>query len=176
MDKILFYAANTVGIVAVVIFLLSYQQKTRKGIVTCNIISRVLYIVQYILLFAFEGAVLDVAGTVASFLAQKRDTPFIKKHLKAVITATNIGIIVCGLLLYKNVFSLLPIIGVLLHTGAFWLTNEKHIRIVSLIGSPFWFVYNFASGAYGSSIGDALSMVSIIIAIVRYDILKQKSK
>ena len=76
------YAANAVGVLAVVIFVLSYQQKTRRGIVVCNVISRALYVLQYILLFAFEGAVLDIIGIIASVLAQNKDKPFIKKHLK----------------------------------------------------------------------------------------------
>jgi len=35
-------------------------------------------------------------------------------------------------------------------------------------------VYNLASYAYGSAIGDALTMVSIGIAIYRYDVKRQK--
>jgi hypothetical protein len=56
----------------------------------------------------------------------------------------------------------------LLHTGAFWLTDERIIRRVSLLGSPFWFVYNFYSRAYGSALGDVLTMVSIIIAMIKF--------
>lgn len=169
------YIANAVGVLAVILFVLSYQQKTRKGIVLCNVISRALYVAQYILLFAFEGAMLDVIGIAASILAQKKDTSFIKKNLKIIVVCVNLAIVVAGLLLYKNAFSLLPMFGVLLHTGAFWLTNEKYIRIVSFFGSPFWLVYNVYSMAYGSAAGDIMTMVSIGIAIFRYDILKKSS-
>ena len=37
--------ANIVGIAAVAVFVLSYQQKTRNGIVICNVVSRGLYVV-----------------------------------------------------------------------------------------------------------------------------------
>lgn len=83
-------------------------------------------------------------------------------------------IIAAGLPLYKNIFSLFPIIGVLLHTGAFWMDDEKKIRQVSLLGSPFWLIYNFISGAYGSCIGDILSIISILVAMCRYDFKKKK--
>ncbi len=170
------YIANIVGILAVAVFVLSYQQKTRRGIVACNVVSRGLYVAQYLLLGAFEGAVLDILGMLASILAQRKDKPFIKKHLKLVIIGVNLSIVVAGILLYENIFSLLPMFGVLLHTGAFWLTKEKNIRAVSFLGSPFWFVYNLVSRAYGSAIGDVLTMVSIGVAIVRYDILKREKK
>jgi len=166
--------ANVIGVAAVATFVLSYQMKTRKGIVICNAISRALYVVQYLLLFAFEGAVLDVLGIVASVLAQKKDSPFIKKHLKIVVISVDLVIVAAGILLYKNVFSLLPMLGVLLHTGAFWLTKEKDIRIVSFLGSPFWLVYNLYSHAYGSAVGDVMTMVSIATAMIRYKDWKKK--
>ena len=173
MEQIAFKIASVVGIVAVCFYLLGYLQKKRSNIILFNVTSRILYIVQYILLGAFEGAVLDVAGTVSSLLAQKKNVPFVAKHLKWFILFVNLCIIGSGLLVYENVYSLLPIAGVLLHTGAFWLSNEKIIRIVSLIGSPFWLVYNFINKAYGSCVGDVLSMVSLGISMIRYDIIRK---
>ena len=166
-------AAFIIGLLAVACFLLSYQMKRRKGIILINATSRALYILQYILLGAFDGAALDVSGIVASILAGKKDAPLIKKHLKLFVVGIDLIIIASGLIFYRNIFSLFPIVGVLLHTSAFWLEREKHIRLVSLLGSPFWLVFNITSGAYGSAIGDTLSIVSILIAIFRYDILNK---
>ena len=169
-------AAFVVGLLAVALFLLSYQQKKRRNIILFNATSRALYVLQYILLGAFEGAALDVAGMLASFLAGKKDSKTVKKYLWLFIIGVDALIVASGLIFYRNIFSLFPIVGVLLHTSAFWLDNEKHIRLVSLIGSPFWLVFNITSGAYGSAIGDTLSIVSILVAIFRYDILKQTKK
>ena len=74
--------ALIVGLVAVSFFLLSYLQKKRANIVVFNLTSRVLYVVQYLLLGAFEGAVLDVIGAISAFLAQQNENAFIKKHKK----------------------------------------------------------------------------------------------
>ena len=166
-------AAFIVGLAAVVCFLLSYQQKKRNGIILLNATSRALYVLQYIMLGAFDGAALDISGMIASILAQKKDTKIIKKHLKLFIVVIDLAIIASGLLFYRNIFSLFSIVGVLFHTSAFWLEKEKHIRLVSLLGSPFWLVFNLTSGAYGSAIGDTLSIVSILVAIFRYDILNK---
>lgn len=157
-----------VGLLAVVTFLLSYQQKKRRGIIIFNTVSRALYILQYILLGAYSGALLDVLGALSSIVATKKETPFIKKHFKAVLIGINAVIVVAGLLIYKTPLDLLPILGVVLHTGAFWIDDEKIIRRVSLAGSPFWFIYNLLSRAYFSALGDILTMVSIIIAMIRY--------
>ena len=169
-------AAQVVGIIAVVVFLLSYQQKTRKGMIIVNATSRILYIVQYIMLGAFAGAVLDVLGTLSSVLAQNKDKGFIGKHKKLFFIGVNVLMIAAGLATYKNFFTLFSIAGVMLHTIAFWINDEKTIRRVSLAGSPFWLVYNLSSMAYGSAMGDILSMVSILVAMYRYDFRKQIKK
>ncbi len=178
MNRYLPYIANAVGVLAVLLFVGSYQLKTRRHIILCNVLSRGLYVVQYLLLGAFSGAVLDVLGMGISLLAQKKDATFLRKRvpggLATVIVLVDLTVIGMGLFLYENIYSLLPILGVLLHTGAFWLTKEKAIRRISFLGSPFWLVYNLASRAYGSAVGDVITMVSIALAILRYDVLGRK--
>ncbi|MBO5294791.1 MAG: YgjV family protein [Clostridia bacterium] len=168
--------SQVIGFLAVASFLLSYQLKKRKNIILCNVLSRCLYILQYVLLGAFEGAVLDVLGAISSVIAAKKHLPFIKKHTKIFVVCMDLIIVAAGLLLYVNPFSLLPIAGVLLHTTAFWINDEKIIRRVSLLGSPFWMIYNFSCRAYGSAVGDFLTMVSIVIAMVKYRNQKNNSE
>ena len=163
--------AQIVGFSAVATFLWSYQQKKRQNIILLNTVSRGLYILQYLLLGAFAGAILDVLGAISSAIAGKKDNPFIKKHTKAVFIGINLCVVLAGVIIAainQNWLDLLPIAGVLLHTSAFWLNDEKVIRRVSLLGSPFWFVYNFLSRAYGSAIGDVLTICSILVAMVRH--------
>lgn len=160
-----------IGLLAVATFLLSYQQKKRTNIILFNVVSRCLYILQYLLLGAFAGAVLDILGAIASVVAGKKHTPFIQKHLTLVIFSINGLIVLAGLsiaFINQSWLDLFSLAGVLLHTGAFWLSSEKIIRRISLAGSPFWFIYNFMSHAYGSALGDLLTMGSILLAMYRH--------
>jgi hypothetical protein len=127
-----------------------------------------------VLLFAFEGAVQEIAGIIAAFLAQRKDTPVIKKRVKLFFAGSCVLVIAMGLLTYKNFISLFPIMGVLLQTGALWLSDEKWIRRISLLGVPFWFVYNVSSGSFGGCAGDVMSVVSIVAAMIKYDTKKNK--
>ena len=43
-----------------------------------------------------------------------------------------------------------------------------------LLGAPFWLVYNMLSAAYGSALGNVITLVSITVAIIRYDVLKKE--
>ena len=164
MKNFIFILSQILGLLAVATFLLSYQQKKRRNIILLNVISRLMYIVQYCLLGAFSGAVLDILGAASSVIAARQ----FSRCKWLVLLAVDAVIVAAGLLLYENVYSLCAILGVLLQTGAFWLQDERKIRWVSLVGAPFWLVYNFASQAYGSALGDALTIGSIAIAMLRY--------
>lgn len=170
-------AALLTGLAAVFFYLLSYQFPKRRAIIACNVFSRVLYILQYLLLFAIEGAAMDLSAIPSSVLAARKHTPFVEKYRIAVIAGVNTVIIAIGMLVWQNWLSLVPIAGVLLETNALWLTREKHIRFFSLTSLPFWLYYNLRCGAYGSALGNILAMISIALAMLRYDLpLKDKAK
>ena len=168
--------ANILGIAAVVFFVLSYQFKKNSNIILCNALSRVLYVSQYFLLGAYEGAWLDITAFLISVFCYLQSRKNARKNLVVLIVLSNLMIVAVGLISYRNIFSILPILGVVFETQALYLKSVNKILLMSLFGAPFWLIYNFASEAYGSCIGDVLSMVSIGIAMIRYDVLPKFKK
>ena len=168
-------AALIIGLAAVFFFLLSYQFPKRKAIIACNVVSRVLYILQYLLLFAFEGAAMDISAIPSSMLAARKHTPFVEAHKRGILIGVNAFVIGIGFLVWQDWLSWVPVVGVLLETNALWLSREKYIRLFSLAALPFWLFYNLRCGAYGAALGNVLVIISIISAMLRYDI-PQKNK
>ena len=162
-----------VGLAAVFFFLLSYQFPRRRAIIACNVVSRVLYILQYLLLLAFEGAAMDISAIPSSFLAARKHTPFVQKHKVAIIGGVNAFVIGIGLLVWQDWLSWVPVVGVLFETNALWMTRERDIRWLSLAAAPFWLFYNLRCGAYGAALGNVLVMGSIVMAMMRYDRKKE---
>ena len=175
-DNSMTLLATILGFGAVAMFVLSYQLKSRRGIIFFNAGSRILYVLQYILLGAFEGALLDIVAFFVSLLCSKSNSGFIKRHFTLTVILANVAIVGFGLLVYEDIYSLLPILGVIFETLALWLKKERHIRIASLFGAPFWLAYNLISLAYASAVGNVFTLVSITLAIIRYDILKREPK
>ena len=159
------------GLCATVFNFTSCLMKKRSNIILFNAISRVLAIIQYILLGAFSGAAIAVTAIMSTFIAQKKHTPFVSKNLVAIVLITSAMHIAVGLACCESLFGILPIIGVLFHSGGFFIDKEKYIRMFLLIGQPFFFAYNFISSAYASCFADILAFSSVIIAIFSYDIL-----
>ncbi len=166
--------AHVLGVLAVVTFLLSFQFNTRRNILAVNLVSRLLYILQYIFLGAFEGAVLDFMGFLLSFFARYKEKEFVLRYHKSIMLLVALLLLAVGFALYEDVYSLFAILGIILEILALWLTKEKNIRILSLIAAPFWLVYNLANAAYGSVAGNVFVMISIGIAMVRLDFNKNK--
>lgn len=161
--------ALIVGLGAVFFFLLSFQFPKRNAIIACNVVSRVLYILQYLLLFAFEGAAMDISAIPSSMLAARKHTPFVEKYRLPILIFVNAVVIGIGLLVWRNWLSLVPVVGVLFETNALWMTRERLIRRYSLAALPFWLFYNLSCGAYGAALGNVLAAASIITAMIRYD-------
>ena len=160
-----------VGILAVIAFMLSYIQKNRIAIIIVNATASALYVLQYILLGAFAGAVHDMFGGIIAVVAGKKHTAFVKKHFKLFFFLLNGAVVSLGItiaVLNRSLLDLLPIFGVVFQNDAFFLTKENNIRIVSLIGGPFWLIYNLASHAYGAAVGSILSMCFIIAGLIKY--------
>ena len=163
--------SQIIGLAAVGLYLLSYQLKKRRHIVWVTCISNALYVLQYVLLGAFSGAVMDFMSTVSSFLAAKKNEPSFKKYARWLAVSNMIIITVVGLIsayLQKEWIELLPIAGALFQTGGLWFDNEQTIRKFGLCSAPFWLIYNYISQAYGAALGSVIAIVSIITAMIRY--------
>ena len=164
-------ASQIVGFAAVALYLLSYQLKKRRQIVWATCISNALYVLQYLMLGAFSGAVMDITSTVSSFLAAKKKDPPFKKYERPMTVINLLVIAAVGLVsagLQRDRVELIPLAGALFQTGGLWCDDEQTIRKLGLCGAPFWLVYNYISQAYGAALGSAISIVSIIVAMQRY--------
>ena len=161
-----------IGYLGVLCFIISYLNKSRKGIILFTFIARIMFVTHYILLGAFSGAMQNLVGGVASVISGKRgQKPFDSKFMPYLIVILTLGV---GILTYdkeKGLICLFPVAAMIVQNIALWLKNSTLIRILTLAGIPLWFVYNFASGSAPAMISDTLSATSLVISIVRYDIV-----
>ncbi len=149
---------------------LSFQQKTRKNIITVQICAAITFIIHYILLGAYTGAALNGISLFRSIVFVNNDKKWAKNPMWLIFfVVLNI---VSSILTWSDWSSILPAIAMSLTTVSYWLKNEKYIRIVTFPSSPCWLVYNIITGSIGGIVTEILVMSSILIAIVRYDILK----
>ena len=75
-----------------------------------------------------------------------------------------------GLLTYKYIVDLLPIIASILFIFTLNIKEEKYIRLLLLGNLISWVVYDYYVLAYLAEISDLFVIISTLIAIYRYDI------
>ncbi len=166
--------AQAIGFVGLGFNGLSFQQKKRKGILAFQICAATAFIIHYILLAKYTGAVLNFLGMLRSFVFMNSDKKWAKSKIWlfgfiGVFTAASI-------LTWEGWYSILPTTAMILTTVSYWIKNETKIRLVTFPSSPCWLGYNIIVKSPAGILTECVVMTSLIIAIVRYDILKRGKK
>lgn len=173
--------AQGFGIAAMVFSILSFQQKSRAGVITFQMICGLLFCVNFFMLGAYVGSLLNAIAFFRAIIFLN------KEKLHADNTPWLIGFIVVFIACYVLSFTLfgkeptvknfilevLPVIGMTASTISFRYSDAKSIRKYGLISSPAWLIYNIASGSLGAIICETLNLCSIFIGMLRYDRKKQ---
>ncbi len=174
-------AAQIIGIVAMAFNILAYQFKKRESVIVCHLFGSTLFAISFFMLGAFTGGILNAVDTVRGVIF------YDKKKLNADHPAWIAGFIVIYVLSYIATFTvfskdftlfnalieILPVVGLTAMTLGYSKDNSRSIRLMGLISSPSWLIYNVATVAIGAIICEVLSLISIVLGIVRHDIKKK---
>lgn len=169
--------AQAVGIAAMAFNILSYQRKTRGGVIGFQLCGSALFALNFWLLGATMGCILNVISAIRAIVFLNRD------KLRANHPAWLAGFLAAYLLSFILTFTalgkeptvrnliveFLPVIGMTATTLSFRMTDARAIRRFGLISSPSWLVYNIAVFSLGAIICEVLSLGSILIGIRRLD-------
>ena len=71
---------------------------------------------------------------------------------------------------------LLPLVGKILTTVAFWKENAKTVRRLSFPSSPCWLIYNAYNHSWAGVATEMFVMASIIVGMFRHDRNKSPAK
>ena len=174
---ILSWIAQGVGLLAMAFNIFSYQQKTRERAIAFQLCGGGLFAVNFLLLGAYVGAILNVIAVIRAVVFLRREK-FNANH-----PAWLVGFLLSFLGSYLLTFTVLgkemtpanlvveflPVIGMTATTLSFRLTDAKAIRRYGLISSPSWLVYNIFCFSLGAIICEVLSLGSILIGMRRLD-------
>ena len=161
-----------IGFVALIVSIAVFQRKKRKAILLTQMTSSCLFAMHYLLLGAPTGVTMNLLGATRNFIFSKKDKWIWTNNFFVLYLFISIFII-GGLITWQGYISILPMIGMTAGTISFWMNSPRKIRLISLIPSPFWFTYNFLSHSYPGMIGDMVCITSIVIGIIRFDIIKK---
>lgn len=170
--------AQAIGLVAMAIAILSFQQKTQKRILLMQFCSSTLFTLHYGLIGAAMGSILNGIGIVRAAIFAQRDTKkwaaspvWIPVFIALFAGAYALNFTVLGkeATVRNLLLEILPVIGMTATTISFRMEKAGQVRLFSLISSPLWLIYNACSGSLGGAITEIFSLCSIFIGILRLD-------
>lgn len=150
-------------ILAFVLSLIAYHKNKKEEILKITVISNMLNLVHYLLLKGYSGCLTKLLGII-------RDLFVIKKGNNKLLSSKVILIIfiliylVAGIILYSNIFSILPIIAAVIYLIGIWNGNELNVKKVAFICYSLWIIYNIFIFSILGIFTNSVSFVSAFIA------------
>lgn len=161
------------GACAMVFAITSYQLKNRLAILLNQLIAHFFWTAYFIFNGAFIGAVLNLISLLRCVVFSYKDK---YKWAKSYFWLAFF-IVICvaiSILSWAHWYDFLPILGTIGYTFSFYMTSEKRIRYLCLIACPMWLLYGIFSASYMAVINDSISLVSIVVAIIRFHLPKKE--
>ena len=184
------FLVQAIGFCAIVMNIVAMQFNSHGFIMLFKSLGSFLFCLQYLLLGAFSGLVMDFIGVIRNFIFAYN----VKKGRsnKWWIVFFSIFTVVAGvitivltwsstlatlsrwstnatLLIVLAVFiSIISILAKLLSTIGYGFKNPHTIRMINLPTFCMWIVYNFIVGSLAGILSDSMSIGSIVIAEARF--------
>lgn len=158
--------AQLIGFVAAALAFVVFQSNRRHRMLLLQVAANILWTIHFHLLGATTGSAINLTTSVRNstyYLVGKNRNPLIPSLF-------GVAFIAITALAWEGPRSLLPLIGTLIGTIAFWQMKTNHIRLIALASPSLWLVYNVLSGSYAGIVSDVLVIASIALGIYRFDI------
>lgn len=168
---IMFHGVAILGILASI---LSFQCKKHKPLVMLRSANELLFGIQYYMLGAYTGMTMNIIGVVrntifAKMVQKNKDTVKMRIFFSALFV-----IFACAT--WSGAKSILIGFAKVMSTFAYGSSRTSVVRALILVTSTAWLVYNLMVGSYEGCINEFLTLCSIVVGIIRLDILKLPQK
>ncbi len=130
--------------------------------------SEFVFGIHFLLLGVISGSALQFVGGIRNLIFIKLENE--KKKMKYAVAVFCIFFTAAGILTWEGPITLIPIFAKNVSTVAYAMTSTRTIRMIELPTYVLWLIYNVTCGSIAGIINASFSIVSITIAIIRFDI------
>ena len=163
--EILELIGQIIGIIAVCFSFLTYQLKTKRGILLMLSLATVLFCTHYALLSAPVGLFLNIVGIIRNLCYYHSDKKILSSKAVPVILAAIMGVL--GILTWEGYHSLFFIVGLMLNTLAMGYFGPQNLRKSLLLTCTLIFIYNVFNFSVGGMLNETVAIISALIGIWR---------
>lgn len=166
--------AQAIGYIGFVIGVFAFQSNKHKTIVLSKAATDVCFGLQYLMLGAYTGALINCIGIVRNLtLANVKD----KSRSQRILTVLFVLLITAACIFtWAGPLSILAMVGKICTTISFSIKNTKILRFLTTPSCILWGIYDTLTGAYGAALYELAGLVSIIIAWIRFDVIMKEGR
>ena len=161
------YIAQIIGIISVILWIYSVQNKKQHKILFFQFLANLGYAIQYLLIKAYSASAMNLSSSLRSLIFSIK-----RKHKKKIsklwLIFFLISIIILGIITYDGLLSLLPTIITIFYAISSWVKDVKVMRIVFILAAFGWIYYNIQVHAYAAIIGNVFEIISGFISLIRF--------
>ncbi len=160
-----FIIAQVFGGIALVILIISFQKNNKVNLLKYQMVSSLLYSVQYAFLGALPGCFMNLACMLRNFIFKK----YQKVPLYLLLIVVFLMIIL-SMSTFNGFISLLPMFAVVFYSIALWGGNLKTIRLTEIVSCLLYIIYNIYVGAIIGLVATFIEMLGAMVAFYRFNI------
>ena len=169
-----YITSQIITVFAYILLIITFFMHNRKCILFFKIASCGLWIVSFLLLNAYSGMIMMVINTILFLLLLSDERQKKINIIKLMAFFCNI-ILISAIFTCDSVPSLLPILSTLIHTYSICQRNIVVYKVINIIVSVLWLVYNIYIWSV-FSIGLESILLASTIAGSLIDLIKPRIK
>ena len=164
--ELVYIIGQILGIIAVVLGFISFQQKTQLRIIIFECVTALVFSAHYLLISAPTAVALNLLSVfICIFLAVRNKR---QGENKIGVAVCSFLIAISGILTWENIYSVFLITGLVLHIISLSFSNPQNTRRAMLIKAPLCIVYNLAVASMGGIVFECAVLVSAVVGLIKY--------
>ena len=173
MNETLIIIGYIVGVIGIVISIIIYQQKTRKGLFIWKLISDAVWALHYLFLAAYSGFAICAIAVLRELIFMNRTKYKWANHIFWPIIFSII-LLSSTILTWQGPISIIPPIASVISLISFWIGKPKVTRIILIPVATMMIIYDVLILSYPGIANESFSLISAIIGIIHIDIMQNK--
>lgn len=153
-------------------FGITFFSKNQKKIRFLGILMNVFQAISYMFLGATSGYAMLIIAIIRNLIFFKLNEQEYTTSYKLLLFALLLIITITGALTYTNIFSLLPVIAIVIYSIGVWQKSPKLYKLLSIPNCLLWVIYNLYVASVIASIDEFVMLILSIVGF--YKELKDK--
>lgn len=165
-----FYIAQSLGVVAIILGFINYIVKTRGQVLFVNSATTICFVLHYLCLGAWSGVALNFVAFIRNIVYYYAGKNGKVSKVLAITFTVLMGAmgITASLLAREGWYFVMSVVALTINTYAMSFSNPNNIRKSILITSPLVLAYDCFVLSVGGAVYESVAIISAIIGLIQY--------